>query len=222
MAHQITLYDTLGIERDASEADIRSAFRQLSRTSHPDIFSGDERARAEERFQSITEAFNVLSRPESREKYDRELAVHGSSEPEKMHDPKEIAKRLAAKGVEAYRGGSLHEAIEHLQLAIDHDDSSDRAHYYMGFVMSRLKGREREALRHLERAVALDPHNAVYMAQAAAAALAVGMQSRAERLAQDALALDPTSDKAQLVLAKLQTDEGPKKDGLFGRLKRKG
>jgi molecular chaperone DnaJ len=222
MAHRITLYDTLGIERDATEADIRSAFRRLSRSNHPDTFLGEERASAEERFQSITEAFNVLSRPESREKYDRELAVHGTEKPEKKHDPKEIAKRLAAKGVEEYRAGNLHEAVEHLQLAIDHDDSSDRAHYYMGFVLSRFQGRERDALRHLERAVSLDGHNAVYKAQAAVAAIAMGMKSRAERLAQDALALDPTNDKAKAVLAKVAADGSDKKEGLFGRLKRKG
>jgi curved DNA-binding protein CbpA len=224
MAHRITLYDTLGVERDASEEDIRAAFRRLSMMNHPDRFGGDQRAAAEERFQGITEAFNVLSRPESREKYDKELAVHGGGGAGGGNhlDSREIARRLTAKGVEAYRGGNAQEAIEHLQLAIDHDDAADRAHYFMGFVLCQVPGRERDALRHLERAVTLDPHNATYKGQAAVAALGVGMTTRAERLAQDSLALDPTNKKASAVMAKLGTTSASGANGLLGKLRRKG
>lgn len=223
MAHRITLYDTLGVERDASEQDIRAAFRRLSMSHHPDRFVGRDRESAEERFQVITEAFNVLSRPESREKYDKDLSMHpGGSDAGNQIDAAEIARRLTAKGVEAYRGGSPQEAIEKLQLAIDHHEKADRAHYFMGFVLCQVPARERDALRHLERAVALDTHNATYKGQAAVAALAVGMESRAERLAQDALALDPTNKKAAAVLSKLGTKGHPKSDSLLGRFRRKG
>jgi curved DNA-binding protein CbpA len=223
MAHRITLYDTLGVERDASENDIRSAFRRLTRSSHPDQFTGAERAAAEQRFQEITEAFNVLSRPESREKYDTEIAMQvGGTRGGGQLDAKEIARRLVAKGVETYKNGDIQQALEHLQLAIDHDNDSDRAHYFMGFVLSKVPTRERDALRHSERAVQLDSHNATYKAQAAIAAYGVGMASRAERLAQDALALDPTNNKAQAVLAVLSGTAEGKKDGLFGRLRKKG
>lgn len=223
MAHRITFYDTLGVERDATEQDIRSAFRRLSMKNHPDRFLGRDREAAEERFQVITEAFNVLSRPDSREKYDRELSLKpGGGGRGNNLDAKEIARRLTAKGVEAYRGGSSQQAIEHLQLAIDHDDSADRAHYFMGFILCQVSGRERDALRHLERAVSLDPHNATYKGQAAVAAYGVGMQSRAERLAQDALALDPTNKKAAAVIAKLGGADRPKSDGLLNRFRRKG
>ncbi len=224
MAHQITLYDTLGVGRDATEEDIRTAFRRLTRASHPDRFSGQERADAEQRFQAITEAFNVLSRPESREKYDKDISLHGggSGKPGRGLDSKEIARRLAAKGAEAFRGGNLQEAVEHLQMAIDHDDDCDRAHYFIGIALVRVPGRERDALRHLERAVGLDAHNATYKAHAAHAALSVGMNSRAERLAQDALALDPTSKKAAAVLASLSGTDDSKKGNLFGRFRRKG
>lgn len=192
-------------------------------TNHPDRFKGDEREAAEQRFQSITEAFNVLSRPESREKYDTELSMEpgGAGGGGGKIDAKEIARRLTAKGVEAYRGGSPEQAIEHLQLAIDHDDSADRAHYFMGFVLCQVPGRQRDALRHLERAVTLDPHNAIYKGQAAVAALGVGMDSRAERLANDALALDPTNKKATAVMAKLGGKDGGKSESLLNRLRRK-
>jgi cytochrome c-type biogenesis protein CcmH/NrfG len=48
------------------------------------------------------------------------------------------------------------------------------------------------------------------------------MASRAERLAQDALALDPTNDRAKSVLATIRGETDSKRDRLFGRLRRKG
>ncbi|MFL7810541.1 MAG: DnaJ domain-containing protein, partial [Anaerolineae bacterium] len=62
-------YDTLGVSRDASEKEIKSAFRKLARKHHPDVNPGDPQA--EERFKEINEAYEVLSDPEKREKYNR-------------------------------------------------------------------------------------------------------------------------------------------------------
>ncbi len=62
-------YETLGVSRNASEEDIRSAFRRLARKHHPDVNPGDKDA--ESRFKEINEAHQVLSDPESRKKYDR-------------------------------------------------------------------------------------------------------------------------------------------------------
>lgn len=223
MRHRVTHYDTLGVEPDATEQDIRAAFRRLALNHHPDRFRGDERAQAEERFQSITEAFNVLVRPESRDRYDRELSVLSSSPSSTGGmDPKELARRLTAKGVEEFKAGHVSDALEKLKLAIDHDDSSARGHYFYGFALTRVKGQEREGLRHLERAVVLEPSNAIYKAEAAVACLAVGMTSRATRLARDTLSLDPTNEKALAVLANAenQPDEAPQ--GLLDRLRKKG
>ena len=62
-------YDTLGVPRNASEADIRQAFRKLARTYHPDLNPGDKAS--EERFKRISEANEVLSDAENRKKYDK-------------------------------------------------------------------------------------------------------------------------------------------------------
>jgi curved DNA-binding protein len=62
-------YDILGVSRDADEKDIKRAFRRLARKHHPDVNPGDPGA--EERFKEINEAYEVLSDPEKRRKYDQ-------------------------------------------------------------------------------------------------------------------------------------------------------
>ena len=62
-------YDTLGVPRDASEKEVRSAYRRLARRYHPDVNRGDKGA--ESRFKEINEAYQVLADAENRKKYDR-------------------------------------------------------------------------------------------------------------------------------------------------------
>ena len=62
-------YDLLGVGKDASEKDIRQAYRRLARQYHPDVNKND--ATAEEKFKEINEAYGVLSDEDSRQKYDR-------------------------------------------------------------------------------------------------------------------------------------------------------
>jgi DnaJ-class molecular chaperone len=61
-------YATLGVAKDASQADIKKAFRRLARENHPDVNKGDA---AEKRFKEISEAHEVLSDPEKRKAYDQ-------------------------------------------------------------------------------------------------------------------------------------------------------
>lgn len=223
MASAFTLYDILGVERDATEAQIRSAFRKLTFKHHPDRFSGEERAQAEKRFQEITEAFNVLSHPDSRKKFDDELAQGQPGGAGATMDRKEIARKLAAKASQTMRDGRLTEALSELKTALDHDDSCSRAHYFMGIGLGKISGREKDGLRHLERAVSLEPGNAVMLSEAADLAFTVGMRARAERLAEEALSLDPTNKKASSVLAQVQSEGASQSgEGLLGRLRRRG
>jgi len=63
------LYSTLGVKRSASEKEIRSAFRKLARQYHPDVNPGNNEAEA--KFKQINAAFEVLSDPDKRKKYDQ-------------------------------------------------------------------------------------------------------------------------------------------------------
>jgi molecular chaperone DnaJ len=61
-------YELLGVPRTADESEIKKAFRRLARTLHPDV---SDAADAEERFREVVEAYEVLSKPETRQLYDR-------------------------------------------------------------------------------------------------------------------------------------------------------
>lgn len=62
-------YKALGVGEDASESDIKKAYRKLSRKYHPDLNPGDEQA--EKKFKEISEAYDVLSDKKQREEYDQ-------------------------------------------------------------------------------------------------------------------------------------------------------
>ncbi len=61
-------YELLGVQRDATDVEIKRAFRSLARELHPDVSSAPD---AEERFREVAEAYEVLSNAERRELYDR-------------------------------------------------------------------------------------------------------------------------------------------------------
>src|SRR6516165_1731923 len=62
-------YETLGVKRDASEDEIKKAYRKLARQYHPDRNPGDKQA--ETRFKEVQEAYDVLSDKSKRGEYDR-------------------------------------------------------------------------------------------------------------------------------------------------------
>src|SRR5688572_1950382 len=71
-------YTVLGVPRNASEADIKKAFRKLARQYHPDT-AKDKKA-AEEKFKEINEAYEVLGDTSKRRKYD-ELGANWDKQP---------------------------------------------------------------------------------------------------------------------------------------------
>src|SRR5438874_12740037 len=62
-------YQTLGVARSASDAEIKTAYRKQAMTYHPDRNNGSKES--EERFKAITEAYDVLRDPQKRAAYDR-------------------------------------------------------------------------------------------------------------------------------------------------------
>jgi molecular chaperone DnaJ len=78
MAATPDLYEVLGVSRDASEAEIKKAFRHRARELHPDV---NKAADAEDQFKQLNEAYDVLSDPAKRAQYDRFGTIPGAAGP---------------------------------------------------------------------------------------------------------------------------------------------
>jgi len=81
-----TLYDMLGVKKDASADDIRKAYRKLARKHHPDVNPGDKTA--EEKFKKVSSAYDVLSDDKKRKAYDEfgDASLQGGFDPDKARE----------------------------------------------------------------------------------------------------------------------------------------
>ena len=90
-------YKMLGVSRQASEADIRQAFRKLAKELHPDMRPGDKASA--ERFKKVSGAYEILGDPEKRRRFDRgEIDANG--------EPLRTYERQASGGPGPGRGGT--------------------------------------------------------------------------------------------------------------------
>ena len=69
MAEKRDYYEVLGVDRNASDAEIKRAYRKLAKKYHPDMNPGDKEAEA--KFKEVTEAYEVLSDSEKKAQYDQ-------------------------------------------------------------------------------------------------------------------------------------------------------
>jgi curved DNA-binding protein len=93
-------YDILGVSRSASQDEIQSAYRKLARTYHPDV---NKDPAAEETFKDISEAYDVLSDPDQRRRYDA-FGADFRQVPEGV-DPQTWARARAGASTGGGRGG---------------------------------------------------------------------------------------------------------------------
>ena len=182
MADKRDYYEVLGLQKGASDNDIKKAFRKMAMKYHPDKNPGDKVA--EEKFKEINEAYAVLSDPEKKEKYDRfgHAGVDPNSGfgggaggfggfggfwgdfgggyrqqagPEATDNEDVLHLRAAANFI-----GSGHYQ-EALNVLNDMKDRSAQWYYYSAMANSGL-GNNVSALEHAKTAYQMDPNNMQY------------------------------------------------------------
>src|SRR6476619_767946 len=98
-------YDILGVKKNATDEELKKAYRTLAKKFHPDRNKGNKEA--ENKFKEISEAYAVLSDKEKRDQYDRlgrEAFGAGGSNPFAGFDFSQFTNRARSGGARARRG----------------------------------------------------------------------------------------------------------------------
>jgi DnaJ-class molecular chaperone len=209
-------YEILGVPRDATEAAIRERFRSLAREEHPDLFIEPTRKKAaEERFQLLTEAVNVLTSEARRKAHDFDL--------EKARPVSEnhqaVARVYLAKGVRAYKEGDFREAVAQFDLAVKHWDKDAKAFHYLALACMRVVGQIRRGVEAGEAAVRLDSNNPAYHKDLGKLYMMAGLNAKAERQLEEALSWFPDDEETRRLLDDCRSESTSRRvpNGIFGR-----
>jgi Tfp pilus assembly protein PilF len=202
---KINYYEVLGVQRSATEQEIRERFRKLVRDTHPDRYAGADKAEAERKFQALTEAVNVLTNPARRKQHDAELSTGMNKT---SADFGQVAKVYMAKGVKAFKEGDVRAAYENFDMAVKHNPNDAKSFHYLALAASRIPAYARQAVQAIESAVQREPVNAVYLKDAGLICKRAGLVAKAERYLSEALKWDPTSLEIQNALSDLRQSKG--------------
>ena len=213
---KVNYYEILGVERSASDAEIRDRFRKLARENHPDRYRGPDKAEAERKFQTLTEAVNVLTNPAKRKQHDGELAAGGGRGPA---DYTQVAKAYVAKGVKAFKENDLRGAYENFDMAVKHNPNDAKALHYLALTAARLPSFARQAVQAIESALQREPMNPLLLKDAGLICRQAGLVAKAERYLEEALKWDSSNAEIQSALADLRQTKEAGKGGfsIFGK-----
>ena len=210
---KVNYYEVLGVDRAASDSEIRDRFRKLARENHPDRYRGNDKADAERKFQTLTEAVNVLTNLARRKQHDAELSAGKSAG---QADFAQVARAYMTKGVKAYKDGDMRAAYENFDMAVKHNANDPKAFHYLALAATRIPAFTRQAVQAIESALQREPVNATFLKDAGMICKRAGLPAKAERYLDEALKWDPENLEVQSALAELRLSRGESKEGAKG------
>lgn len=219
-------YQVLGLEKTASLDEIKATYRKLAKQWHPDRFpDGDEKAEAALKFQAFTEAYNILSDPTMRRRYD-----DGALDEKKVSledlDQGQQAKLFFANGVNLFRDGRFAEAADYFGQAVKVQPEVAKYHAHVGEAYSKIPAKSKEAVAAYEKALELEPYNYRWHISLGRIFKAANMPLRAKKSFEEVLRWDDANATAMREIGELneQLDSSRKKgflEGIVSALKKK-
>ena len=212
-------YALLGVPRTASAEQIRARFRELSRLKHPDRFQGADKAAAVGEFQSLTEAYNVLSDPERRRQHDYSLVRPEAAS--RANDPAQVARAYMQRGIKAYKEQNFRDAADNFDRATKADPRSAQAWHHLALAASREPRWQAKAVAAIVRACEIETMNPAYLKLAGRLHQTAGMAARAEEYYNQALTWggeDPVVRQALKELSEAARLAKKGRSGLFGKV----
>jgi DnaJ-class molecular chaperone len=219
---KVNYYEVLGVERSASEPEIRDRFRKLARERHPDRYKGPDKADAERKFQTLTEAVNVLTNPARRKQHDGEISAGGIRATAGPADFAQVAKVYMSRGIKAYKEGDMSAAYENFDMAAKHNPTDGKAFHYLAMAATRIPAYSRQAVQAIETALQREPMNAVFLKDAGSICKRAGLTAKAERYLEEALKWDADNSEIRASLAELRQRSEAKEGGKGFTLFKKG
>ena len=204
-------YAVLGLQRTATEEQIRQRFRELARECHPDRFAGEAKAAAEVEFQEITQAANVLGDAERRRQHDLELA----RPQEQSADNRQVGRMFMQRGVKAYKERSFLEAAENFDRATQAEPTNAKAWHHLALACSQQSRWHARALAAIVRACELETMNPDYFKLAGRIAELCGKAADAERYYERALEWGGDEPALREALEALR--KRARRPGIFGK-----
>lgn len=189
---EITLYEVLGLEQNASRAEVKRAYVNAAKRLHPDALArlglDDVKAEANALFARIGHAHSVLSDADERERYNAELAGDTQADAERVAQ----AEALFRKGELMLRAGSFAESIAFLEPAAETCPEEADYRSALGWALFKKNPPETErAVSELETALEAAPETAVHLLRLGMVLRGSGERERGDPLVAKARKIDP-------------------------------
>ncbi|TDI38583.1 MAG: DUF4388 domain-containing protein [Acidobacteria bacterium] len=224
-AHEVTYYKLLEVAPNASTDEIKAGYFKFARKLHPDHRAGlkirDEDGVLADLYLAIKAAYEVLSSETERRRYDFSLeklqmqkrstvAVSeqatgkddpASNDPVRTFDAKQMARLHYGNGQKYYAQENYHEAIAEFQDAVRLDGSNANYHRLLGFALAKNPRWRRRAEEHLLKVLESEHFDTDTMLALGELYEEGGMDTRARKMYEEALGMDPDNVRALEKLA---------------------
>jgi curved DNA-binding protein CbpA len=209
------LYEILSVPKDATQAEIQTAYHQLAAQFHPDRFqskefSSDIRSKAQQVFTYINEAYITLKNPAGRAAYDENRLSRESNADSRRkaggagRTDEETAEAFFSDGRALLAKGDFEKAAEQLNSCVFLRPEKAVYRHYLGIAQSDMPRLRKSAEQHLLKAIELDGTSIASRLELAKLYIKVELRRKAEQQLQEILRWNPEHTEAGKLIAELE------------------